>query len=73
MEGFARRDEFWQKYHSSNPTSAHELGELAARAKPGLLVLYHVLFWGASELTMLEEVREKYSGQAVLSHDLDVF
>ena len=73
VEGFQRRDEFWQKYHSANHTSAHELGEIAERAQPGLLVLYHVLFWGASEETVLREVREKYSGDVVLASDLDVY
>lgn len=71
--GFARRDAFWQKYHSTNHTSATELGEIARRAKPGLLVLYHVLFWGSSEETVLEEVRRGYDGDVVLAHDLDVF
>jgi ribonuclease Z len=73
VEGFQRRDEYWQKYHSSNHTSSHELGEMATRAKPGLLVLYHILFWGASEQTLLDEVREKYSGEVVLGNDLDIF
>jgi ribonuclease Z len=73
VEGFERRDPYWQRYHSTNHTSAHELGELAERVKPGLLVLYHVLFWGASEETVLREVREKYSGEVVLANDLDVF
>jgi ribonuclease Z len=73
VSGFARRDEFWQNYHSNNHTSAHELGEIASRAQPKLLVLYHVLFWGSSEETVLEEVREKYSGDVVLGHDLDVY
>ena len=73
VSGFARRNEFWQKYHSTNHTSAHELGDIARRAQPTLLVLYHVLFWGSSEETVLEEVRETYSGEVVLAHDLDVF
>lgn len=73
VEGFQRRDAFWQKYHRTNHTSAHELGEIAARAKPGLLILYHVLFWGASEETVLREVREKYTGEVVLADDLDVY
>jgi len=73
VSGFARRDEFWQDYHSNNHTSAHELGEIASRAQPKLLVLYHVLFWGSSEETVLEEVREKYSGDVVLGHDLDIY
>ena len=73
VEGFQRRDPYWQKYHSTNHTSSHELGEIASRARPGLLVLYHTLFWGASGETVLEEVREKYSGDVVLGDDLDVF
>ena len=73
VEGFGRRDPYWQRYHSTNHTSAHELGELAERVKPGLLVLYHVLFWGASEETVLNEVREKFSGEVVLADDFDVF
>ena len=73
VEGFRKREPYWQKYHSSNHTSAHELGELASRARPKLLVLYHVLFWGSSEDTVLREVREKYSGEVVLADDLDVF
>ena len=73
VEGFQRRDPYWQKYHSTNHTSSHELGEIASRVKPGLLVLYHILFWGASGDTLLEEVREKYSGDVVLGNDLDVF
>lgn len=73
VEGFQKREPQWQKYHSSNHTSTHELGELASRAKPGLLVLYHVLFWGASDETVLREVREKYAGEVVLADDLDVY
>jgi ribonuclease Z len=73
VEGFQRRDEFWQKYHSNNHTSSHELGEMAERVGPGLLVLYHILFWGASEETVLKEVREEFSGEVVLANDLDVF
>jgi ribonuclease Z len=73
VSGFARRDEFWQRYHAANHTSAHELGEIAARARPKLLVLYHVLFWGSSAETVLAEVREKYDGAVVLARDLDVY
>ena len=73
VEGFQGRDPFWQKYHSSNHTSSHELGEIASRVQPKLLVLYHILFWGASEETVLKEVRQKYSGEVALANDLDVF
>lgn len=71
VSGFATRDELWQAYHKEHHTSAHEVGEIASRVQPDLLVLYHVHFWGASEETVLEEVRENYSGEVVLARDLD--
>jgi ribonuclease Z len=69
----ARKTPDWQKYHSNNHTSTHELGEIASRTKPKLLILYHILFWGASEATVLKEVREKYDGDVVLGNDLDTY
>ncbi len=71
--GFAGRSEEWQAYHLNHHTSAHELGEIASRAKPRLLVLYHALFWGTTEEELLNEVRENYSGEVVVGNDLDVF
>jgi ribonuclease BN (tRNA processing enzyme) len=71
--GFARRTHAWQKYHSRYHTSATELGEIATRAKPKLLVLYHQLFWGTSEEDLVKEVQSKYAGKVVSGHDLDVF
>jgi ribonuclease BN (tRNA processing enzyme) len=63
----------WQKYFAAFHTSTAELGALATRAKPKLLVLYHQLFHGVSEGEMLREVREHYSGVVVSAHDLDVY
>jgi ribonuclease BN (tRNA processing enzyme) len=71
--GFTTRPPAWQRYHSRYHTSSRELAELATRAKPGLLILYHQLFWGASEDDLLKEVRAGYAGKVVSGHDLDVF
>jgi ribonuclease BN (tRNA processing enzyme) len=71
--GFARRPQEWQKYHSRYHTSSSELAQLATKARPGLLVLYHQLFWGTSEEDLLKEVRGLYSGKVVSAHDLDVY
>jgi len=71
--GFATRPAEWQRYHSGYHTSSRELAELATRAKPGLLVLYHQLFWGTSEDDLLKEVRAGYSGKVVSGRDLDVY
>jgi ribonuclease BN (tRNA processing enzyme) len=73
QSGFATRPPEWQKYHSRYHTSSRELAELASKARPGLLVLYHQLFWGTSEDDLLREVREGYSGPVVSGHDLDVY
>jgi ribonuclease BN (tRNA processing enzyme) len=63
----------WQRYHGNAHTSSGELAEVARRARPGLLVLYHQLFWGASEEELLAEVKQQYGGETVSGNDLDVF
>jgi len=73
VEGFAKKPPEWQAYHSVNHTSTHELGEIASRTRPKLLILYHILFWGSSEETILNEIREKYDGEVVLGNDLDTY
>jgi len=73
LEGFQKKEPRWQKYHAGNHTSTHELGELAAKARPKLLVLYHQLLWGSSHETLLNEVREVYDGKVVSARDLDVY
>ncbi|NIR45912.1 MAG: MBL fold metallo-hydrolase [Gemmatimonadetes bacterium] len=71
--GFDRRSPVWQRYHAAFHTSTVELAELATRARPGLLVLYHQLLWGSTPEELLEEVREGYDGAVVYGDDLDVF
>lgn len=73
LEGFAKKEPRWQKYHAGNHTSTHELGALAAQARPKLLVLYHQLLWGSSHDTLIKEVREVYDGEVVSARDLDVY
>jgi len=71
--GFARRPPAWQQYHSRYHTSSRQLAEIATKARPGLLVLTHQLFWGTSEEDLLKEVCRGYSGKVVSGHDLDVY
>jgi ribonuclease BN (tRNA processing enzyme) len=71
--GFAAKPPEWKRYHAAFHTSTAELAELAARAKPGLLVLTHQLFWGSTEAELLREIREAgYEGRVVSGRDLDV-
>jgi len=72
-KGFDSRTEIWKKYHSEHHTSTYELGEIAAKINPGLIVLYHILFWGSSEQDLIDEISAKYKGKVIAGRDLDVF
>jgi ribonuclease BN (tRNA processing enzyme) len=72
-DGFRRHLPEWQRYHSRAHTSTIELGRLAARARPGLLVLYHALLWGAEPDALVAEVAREYVGPVVFGRDLDVY
>ena len=71
--GLDRRTPDWQAYHRSFHTSGVELGEIAARARPKLLVLYHQLMWGATEAELMAEIRQSFDGPVVFADDLDVY
>jgi len=73
QEKFNSHNNFWQTYHAKNHTSTTELAEIANITKPKLLVLYHMLFWGASEKDLYKEVTQKYKGKVIVGKDLDVF
>jgi ribonuclease BN (tRNA processing enzyme) len=72
-KGFDQRDATWQAYHAAHHTSTLELGEIAARVRPKLTVLYHILFWGAGAQDLLDEIHQVYDGPVVVGSDLDVF
>ena len=63
----------WQAYHRAFHTSTLEVATIAARARPKLLVLYHQLYWGATDDDLLREVRSRYPGAVVSARDLDAY
>ena len=71
--GFRTRPPEWQRYHAAFHTSSRELGALASRARPKLLVLYHQLLWGTSPADVLKEIAQVYAGAVAYGSDLDVF
>lgn len=71
--GFARRPPEWQRYHRTYHTSSAELAAMASKARPGLLILYHQLFWGTSAEALVAEVKQGYGGAVVSGRDLDGF
>ena len=68
----------YQEYRRKHHTSSREVAEIATKARPGLLILYHRANPGGvgrpnPEQALLEEVRQLYGGKVVIGHDLDVF
>jgi ribonuclease Z len=58
---------FSDKYHTTTP----ELAELAAKARPRLLILYHYASLSPDEL--FADMVSRYSGHFVVGRDLDVY
>ena len=67
---FPRQPPDWRAYHSRFHTSTSELAGIASRALPKLLVLYHQLYWGATDADLIAEVSRSYHGPVVSAHDL---
>jgi ribonuclease BN (tRNA processing enzyme) len=62
-----------QLYFRAFHTSPAELGELATRARPKLLVLYHQVMGETTEEDLVQQVREHYAGTFVSAKDLGVY
>ena len=74
-KGYAAASQEWQNYRQQYHTSTRQLAELARRARPKLLVLYHQAyqFNTSTEADLLEEMRRFYKGRFSSSKDLDIY
>jgi ribonuclease BN (tRNA processing enzyme) len=80
LEFLAKRPDF-QPYSAKYHTNTMQLAELASKAKPHLLIIYHasiVLRPGlrpqaSSPQELLKEVLSGYTGEVVVGRDLDVY
>ena len=59
------------KYH----TSSKQLADLATKARPKLLVLYHQIYYfnASTREDLIREMQEAYQGQFVSGLDLDIY
>jgi ribonuclease BN (tRNA processing enzyme) len=86
LSALAARPAMFQAFAGMYHTSTAQLAELAAQAKPKLLVLYHASisfrprvnanFQGAANSSpeeLLAEVQSRYAGKVVVARDLDVY
>ena len=67
--GWRTRPEGFRAYHAAFHTSGEQLGRLAARARPRLLVLTHLLFFDQPPQQILDEVRAHFDGEVVIAED----
>lgn len=70
-ERFRTRPPAWQAYHAKAHTSTTELADVAGRAAPKQLLLYHQLFWGTTDEGLIAETRAAgYKGPIRSAADL---
>jgi len=80
LESLAKRKDF-QAYVAKHHTNTTELAELAGKAKPRLLIVYHASIvqrpglrpQASSPEQALKEVLSGYAGEVVIGRDLDVY
>jgi ribonuclease BN (tRNA processing enzyme) len=61
----------WPTYMREFHTSDVELGRLAARIRPKLLILSHIIRRGATDEELRGGVRQSFDGRVVVGHDLE--
>jgi len=64
------KDPHWEKYFATFHTSPAELGEIARRARPKLLVVYHQVLEKLPEEDLVKQIGKEYSGNWVSAKDL---
>jgi ribonuclease BN (tRNA processing enzyme) len=63
----------WKQYFQTFHTSPAELGDIARRAHPRLLVVYHQVLEQLPEEQLAMEIGKEYSGNWVSARDLEVY
>lgn len=60
-------------YYKNFHTSTLELADLAKRARPKLLLLYHQLYRGGTDDGLVREIKTRYAGLVMSARDLGVY
>ena len=69
-EGFKSKTDDWKIYHQAHHTSSIDLGILAKELNPVKLVASHILFWGASDESVIKDIELNFKGEVILASDL---
>ena len=60
-------------YFSRFHTSAREIGDLATRAGPGVVILYHQMLMGKRPMDLVRQVSARFRGPVIAARDLDIY
>jgi ribonuclease BN (tRNA processing enzyme) len=60
-------------YYKNFHTSTLELADLANRARPKLLLLYHQLYRGGTDDDLVREIKTRYAGLVMSARDLGMY
>lgn len=66
-------DPHWKEYFRTFHTSPAELADIARRARPKLLVVYHQVLEKLPEQDLLDQIAREYSGNWASAKDLGVY
>ena len=67
------KQQHWKEYFATFHTSPEGLADIAQRAHPKLLLLYHEILEKLPEEDLLEQVKKYYPGKFVAATDLGVY
>lgn len=67
------KEAHWKAYFQTFHTSPAELGDIARRARPKLLVVYHQSLEGLPESDLVDQIKREYAGPWVSARDLGVY
>ena len=68
-ELYFRGDDYGREYH----TSPEQLADIASRAKPKMLIIYHARPTPAQQIAALRTISTRFAGPVVFARDLDVY
>jgi ribonuclease BN (tRNA processing enzyme) len=66
-------DPHWKEYFRTFHTSPAELADIAKRARPKLLVVYHQVLEKLPEQDLIDQIAHEYSGNWISAKDLEVY
>ncbi len=69
-EGFLTKTEDWKIYHKAHHTSSKDIGNIAEDLNIKTLVLSHILYWGADDKSILNDINNSsFKGNTFIAFD----